>query len=287
MRLSLKATALVVVLLLASGCAGKNDGKAEPSASLDPNSLPEGVTNVLEGTVQGIDFYPVDNATVRINGLEDNTTSDEAGYYRFESLPPRDYIITVTKEGYRPKSQRAILEDDKIFQLDFIMEEVPLEQPYHRMQEFNGLIFCQLAYQTTPDNTQRPQCAPPGDPLNRQDHLFDVMPGGAQVVVEVVWTQTTAASKMLTITVESLGDNAIQFAFDKGESPLRTVVSQSLLRQNMPEGGKLRVLMEAAPSITGDEAATDVGLALQQGFKVYFTVFYIEPGPTSYSALPK
>lgn len=287
MRHPVKVFLLASVVLLASGCAGKGNDKAQPEASVDPNSLPEGVTNILEGTVQGIDFYPIGNATLRINGLEDNTTSDEAGYYRFESLPPRDYIITATKESYRPKSQRAILEDDKIFQLDFILEEVPLEQPYNRTVEFNGLISCQAAYQTTPDNTQRPQCTTPVDPLNRQDHLFDVMPGAAQVVVEVTWAQGSAAAKELTITVESLGDNAIQFAFDNGESPLRTVVSQSLIRQNMRDGGKLRVLMEAAPSLTGDEAATDAGLAFQQSFKIYFTVFYVEPGPTSFSALPK
>ncbi|HLE47939.1 MAG TPA: carboxypeptidase-like regulatory domain-containing protein, partial [Candidatus Thermoplasmatota archaeon] len=226
--------------------------------------------------------------TLRINGMEYNTTTDDAGYFRFESLEPRDYIITAQKEGYRPKSQRAIIEDDKIFQLDFILEEVPRDLPYNTTVPFNGRISCQFAYQTTPDNTQRPKCIPADvDPTNDPDQLFDVLPGAAQVLVEVVWTQGSAAAHELTVTVESLGDNGVQFAYESGESTLRTVVSQSLIKQNMRDGGKLRVLVEAAPSLTGDEAATDAGLAFQQPFTIYFTTFYIEPGPVNYSAAPK
>lgn len=281
----LLAFALVSVLLLA-GCAGGGKSANASPTPTDPNVLPPGVHNVLEGTVQTTDLIPLEGARVLLNGREDNRTTDPAGYYRFENLEPGDYIVTSSLEGYRPKQQRAIIEEQKIFQLDFMLEEIPSTQPYHTLQEFRGKIACQVAYQTTPENTQRPNCGAV-DPNNRQQKDFDIEPGAAQVQVELVWTQSTAGSRILTITAESLGDNGVQFAHDRGETGLKVVISQSLLRKNMPDGGKIRILVEAAPSITGDEAALDAGLAFQQDFTIYFTTFYIEPGPPSFSAIPK
>jgi hypothetical protein len=267
-----------------AGCAAKPP--AEEPYEYGPDELPPGVTNILEGIVKGPELFPLEGALVKLNGFEENRTTDEGGYYRFESLPPRDYTITASKEGYRPKAQRAILEDDKIFQLDFVLEEVPLERPYDRTQDFRGLISCQAAYQTNPDTTQRPNCGS-NDPQNKQFKDFDFGPGAAQIQIELLWEPASSAAKILTITVESLGDNAIQFAHDRGESPIKAVVSQSLVTRNLPDGGRIRVLAESAPSVTGDESALDVGLALQQPFVLYFTVFYIEPGPPNFSAIPK
>lgn len=277
---------VLVSALLVAGCAGSGKPASTSPTPTDPNALPPGVTNVLEGTVQTTDLSPLEGAKVALNGREDNRTTDAAGYYRFENLEPGDYIVTASFDAYRPKQQRAIIEDLKVFQLDFILEEIPSTQPYHTIQDFRGRVACQLAYQTTPENTQRPNCGAV-DPNNRQQKDFSIEPGAAQVQVELVWTPSTAASRVLTITAESLGENGIQFAHDRGESGLKVVISQSLLRKNMPDGGTIRVLVEAAPSITGDEAALDAGLAFQQDFTIYFTTFYIEPGPPSFSAAPK
>src|SRR5688500_2216632 len=114
------------MLLLASGCMGSKQVKAVPTET-DPNMLPAGVTNILEGTVTGPDLSPIVGANVSINDLRWSNVTDASGFYRFESLPPSDYIITATMEGYRLKQQRAIIEDDAIFQLDFQLEEIPLE----------------------------------------------------------------------------------------------------------------------------------------------------------------
>ena len=61
------------------------------------------------------------------------------------------------------------------------------------------------------------------------------------------------------------------------------MIGESNMKKYYPNGGQVRVTLMAGPSVTGDEAAIDVGVALQQRFEVDFTTFYWEPGPPGFS----
>jgi hypothetical protein len=278
----------IILLLLASGCMGGKSKQTADPTSTDPDSLPAGVSNILEGSVTAADQTPLAGVNMTINGLGWSNITNEAGYYRFESLPPKDYIITANKEGYRPKPQRAVIQDDAIFQLDFSLEEVPNEAPRHTTTPQTFLIACEIAHQTAPDNPQRQSCVSTLQlPDNKQTHDFDIERGAAQVQAEFFWDKQSEAAKMLYVTAEAPGESGVQFAYDKGETGMKVVISQSLMKKSYPDGGKVRITVNAAPGFLGDESAADWGLMLQQKIDCQFTVFYIEPGPPSFTAKPQ
>src|ERR1041385_7117187 len=161
---------LAITILLVAGCLGGAKPKASPApTTTDPNALPDGVDNVLEGAVYDNGQNPLPNATVKVVGTDFNATTTADGKYRFENLAPKDYLVTVAKEGYITKTQRAIIEDHKIFELNFVLLEKPNLAPYHDVNRFNGQISCHIAYSTTTEKMQHADCfnqAPASDPNN-------------------------------------------------------------------------------------------------------------------------
>lgn len=287
----MRSLALVAVVLLFAGCMGSATPKATETVApttTDPYALPEGVDNILRGRVSGPDQAPLVGASVEIISLQINQTADEQGAYEFQNLEPHDYLVVASHEGYRTKTQRAIVEDGRIFELNFELEEKPLAAPYNETQTFRGVISCEFAYATNPENVETVSCGG-NDPNNAQSKALHVGPGAAQIQIEAYWQRATEASKNLAMTIESVGfgHQDIQFGRQHGETGLKMTISQSLAQKYYANGGDVLVTMNAAPSVTGDESAIDVGFAVQQSFEVYFTVFYIEPGPATFRFVPE
>lgn len=273
---------LLILVLLVAGCAGQAGPKASTGPS-DPNVLPPGVENVLEGTIRGVDLLPIPEVNVTVTGLSDFQSTDDAGYYRFENLVPRDYVVTAQKEGFRPKSQRALIEDGAIHELNFTLEELPIEKPRNTTLDAAGFIACQLSHQSAPDNRQRTGCGE-GLPNNKQVHDFTVDAGAAQLQIELFWTKRSDAARNLNMVAESLGTSAVTYADETGATGLKVPVAQSLLEKTIPAGGKVRVTVQAAPGLLDDADGADVGVAFQQDYAVFFTIFYVTPGPTNFTA---
>jgi hypothetical protein len=282
------STFLIVVLLgiAFSGCADKGKPVATTEAADDPNVLAEGVTNVLQGTVLSADETPLEGVMVELISLQLNVTTDPTGVYRFESLEPRDYLVVAQKDGYKTKTQRAIIEDGKIFELNFKLEEKPTTAPYSELQTWTGMLSCQAAYSSSPEVTTRQNCGEALEGVNDDWEEFTFGPGGAQVVVEAVWTSTQDASDSLAVTVESVGFGHQDLVFGQvsGESPLKLPISQTMMSKYYPQGGTIRVSVAAATGALGQPDTLDAGFAIQQEFDVYVTIFYIEPGSPNYTA---
>lgn len=278
---------LVLGSLLLAGCAG-SDGEAQDGTK-DPGANEE-VTNAIEGTVLGDDQLPLEMAKVEILSLNVSIQTNSEGSYRFTNLAPRDYLVVASKDGYRTLTQRAIVKDQSIHQLDFVLDAKPLLEPSRETLDHVGLILCKAVYGTDPEAMEHHDCGEAGEPANNDpDHEFQIGPNAAQILVEAFWEPTTEGSKHLTLTVESVGfgHQDLVFSSISGPSGIRVTIPQSIVEKYYPEGGALRTIMAAGPSITGDEAGADAGIALNQGFTFYVTVFYIEPGPPGFSAGPE
>ncbi|MBI2078951.1 MAG: carboxypeptidase regulatory-like domain-containing protein [Euryarchaeota archaeon] len=281
------ATALVAFALLLAGCAGGKPAQTDPVPTEDGEGLPEGVLNVLLGTVVGPDQAPVMNATVEISSLGMVTNTTEAGEYEFVNLEPRDYYVSVSKEGFVTRSARAIVEDGRVFELNFQLEEKSLEVPYNTTLPFSGFISCQFAYATNPENVQYQDCGGALDANNQVVKEYVVGPNSAQVIIEAEWVPKQDLAERLTMVVESVGfgHQDIVFGQVSSTSPVRMPIDPLVMRKYYPTGGKIRVTFSAAPSLDGDYL--DVGLAFQQDYKLYATVFYVDPGPPGFSYVKK
>ena len=84
------------------------------------------------GSIRGVVTDPqgavVPGATVTLTNKETGqaftTTSDEAGIYNFNALPPSHYAMTVEKDGFKKKNNHLALDDilESIAELRFYRE---------------------------------------------------------------------------------------------------------------------------------------------------------------------
>ncbi|HEX9816582.1 MAG TPA: carboxypeptidase-like regulatory domain-containing protein [Candidatus Thermoplasmatota archaeon] len=277
---------LIVVTFLVAGCADKPDATENDGTEPTDSALPPGITNVLEGTVQASDVGPLEGVFIRLDGSNQTRNTTAAGYFRFENLEPRDYIVIASFDGYRPKTLRAVIEESKVFQLDFVLEAIPVAKPYHETTILRGLIECQVHYQTNEDSPNRPSCGTGVDPNARPTLLFNIGPAAAQVMIEMTWVPRTQLANHLTLTAhETKGQT--ELASVHSANVLRVAVSENVIRKFYQGGGELVTRVEPGPSVTGDEAAADVGLTFQQDYEIHLTVFYHEIGPPTFTAIPE
>ena len=84
----MRAQLLVLALLLA-GCSEPTETPDEPfDASLDDELEATAETGVIRGVVVDAAIVPVAGVTVTIDGLDQETTSNEAGAFGFDGLEP-------------------------------------------------------------------------------------------------------------------------------------------------------------------------------------------------------
>ncbi|HYD16419.1 MAG TPA: TonB-dependent receptor [Candidatus Nanoarchaeia archaeon] len=87
----------------------------------------------LQGTIKDPQGLVVSKATVEVSGPAligtKKSETDASGYYRFANLPPGEYIVTVTAQGFRTHKQSGLrLEVGKLPTLDLKMEVGGIEQ---------------------------------------------------------------------------------------------------------------------------------------------------------------
>jgi hypothetical protein len=283
----MRALALIAAAaVLFAGCAAKPSQPAQGPSETSDAALPPGVTSLLEGYTKSIELGPLEGVFLKLDKSNETRTTDEAGYFRFENLAPGDYIVIATKDGFRSKTLRAVVEEERAFQLDFTLEPLPTIQPYYETTPLRGLIECQVHYQASEENPNRPSCGTGADPNAKPTLIFNIGPGAAQFLLEMIWTPRTQLASHLTLSAfETQGST--ELAYTHSASTLRVTVSENVVRKFYAQGGEVRTLVQAGPSVTGDEAAADVGLSFQQDYEIHFTVFYHAIGPPTFSALPE
>lgn len=279
---------LLALAIVLAGCAGDDGGSSGatdgPGASGDNETQ---IRNGIEGIVQSEDLLPLERAKVEIISLNLTVFTNSEGQYRFANLEPRDYLVVAEKEGFRTLTQRAIVQDETIHELNFQLEARSTETPYSETLPADGLVSCKFVYGLDPESMQHHDCGS-FDPNNQDTHEFEVQRNAAQIVVEANWEPTQDGAKHMMLTVESVGFGHQDLIFGSITGPpgVKISVAQTITEKYYPEGGVIRTKMDAGPSITGDEAGLDGGVVLQQNFEVFVTVFYVEPGPPTFSALP-
>lgn len=269
---------LAVLLLVApalAGCASDSEAPALTTLAM----------GTLEGTVVDASLAPLPGAVVSVDGANATTTADATGLFRLV-VPPGEYLVLATAAGHRGGALRAAPGPGETAKLQFMLAALPTLSPDVQVQEGHGLLSCGGAF-FVGEQEEHLACGSQ-DPNQRTSVEFTAgsLHGLEGAVVEVVWEPTTQAATMLGISVWSTSGEGEEFlAYGEMASPAALTIPGRVLAENVSPGRPLRVEVTPTGSLTDEEANLDAGLALQQPFAVYVSMFYHQPPPAGYSVL--
>ncbi len=282
MRASVVCLLLLLPALLA-GCSSSDKPETSDTPADDGNTSPASL-EVLGGWVFDPALAPVVGAEVSIPALNQSTKANDQGHYGFKSLPyDQVLVIVVQATGFESTSKAVTLTQDTILQLNFTLAPVSEKVAYNERLSFNGLISCDgvVKVQNNPNNIE---CRISGG-VDERVWEFTVKPDVAGIVVEIFWDAGTPAAEHLNLTVETVGFGNFDeiLSGNEGGSILRAQVNRFQSERFYTQGGIVRVTVDVGRNTADDETGSGAGVAIQQDFEAFATVFYVDGPPPGYS----
>ncbi len=288
-----RMAAFLVVLVFAAGCtaASPNAAPPTPTASVAPPATFTDDTAGVQGTVLDDGLHPIGGAEVSLAQVSHTVLSDRDGTFSFSNVPPGTVTVTVTKPSYEPAVKTVSAPAGEITQLQFVLQSVAGEEPWHETVEVAGYVCFQVWALTMLSFSFL--C--PGE--GRVFIPFDAHGNLSTIIAEMVWQKTSGVtSDEFQLAIWQGGSRSgvldCEFCYGSkiGPSPLE-------LRIDEGEG-------EAFVGVNGDGASAPVTLdnyvstrasnntpgginvAFQQRVTIYDSMFYFEAAPSGFSALP-
>lgn len=287
---------LAVLAIVTAGCGGPGD-----SSSLSPEERVRESTGI-RGTVTDDAFVPVEDAVVTLRTDKRQVRTGADGAYEFLGLEPGNHLVSVAKFGFAPGTFHVQVWATAVAELDIPLKPVPTGEPYYNVFPFGGFITCEAAVGSVPQDTVYTDCGVEAEDLQedlrRQDVEFEY--GAYRVLAELDWEPVTPAAKRLTFAIgdgrETAGSDPFHVV-QQGPGARVFLVRGTLNLVFGDDGGIADVTVQAAPAIdehgccqtafdTAQHPPVSAGLAFQQGFDVYSTVFYFSHGAPGFSAIP-
>lgn len=306
------ATALLCLAL--AGCSDGGSGGPDADFS-DLDVDVSDTTGAIRGLVVDESIRPVEGAAVRLTGLaERSTESDALGRFVFSGLVPGTYFLTVASPIHKEVQSSAevvagVVEPPLVrVQLERLFQQ----DPYSIQVVHDGFFECSQAgaglysssnciYDPYRWALGPPSPLQPVDNVTQQEREWhsDVNAGWQQLVFEMTWEPTSqgtsTAMGMVVSTFKPERDGGHWFAEFEGAAPLRGQLdvgddhgsASGLEPSRVPEEGMPS--MSYFVSVRPPADATCVvlcappGLAVNQQFTVYLTMFHFGVPPADWS----
>lgn len=265
---------LTALALLLAGCSGSNG--SDNGADSGPSA---GDVPMLHGYVVDLAIRPLEGVSVKVLDSNVSVLSDAGGYYGFDGLPTEQFLVLVaTKPGYIPQSKQVTLVPDVPVRLNFTLEVEPVTTPSWYVLPYEGMVGCQVAT-VGPTGNNTFDCNNGLEQRTRWD--FAVEPDLAGAVIEIYWEPRTEAGKSMSMHLETLelGQLNVVLGHVIGESPLRITVPPSAAQKYYPQGGLMRLTVQAASDAEQNEAGIGESIVFQQGFEAFASQFYVAVPP--------
>lgn len=289
------ACLLAVLALFLAGCGGPGDSQA---LSAEERVLQ---TTGVRGIVTDDVFVPIEDALVTLRTDDRQVRTGPDGAYEFLGLEAGEHVLSVTKYGFEPRHFRVQVWATAIAELDMPLEPVPTGEPYHKIFPFAGFITCQAAVGTAPQDTVWVECG--GDLAVQEDQREQSVAfeyGTFRVLSELAWEPIHPAAKRLTFAMADGREGAQSepvHVVQQGPGARVFMVRGTLERMFPEEIGVVAVTVQASPSIDehsccqvafalAQHPPISFGLAFQQEFEVFSTVFHFSHGAPGFTALP-
>lgn len=322
MRVRFLLAIFVMTGLAVSGClGGDGDASADPASDPTGPAAFDEETGGIEGVVTDEEAKPVAGAQVGVLGLALETVTDADGRFVFDNVAPGRQSVVVQKLGYESASRAVEVVAGQSVSLQFTIAQIVVHEAYHLSIPKTGYFECTWRYSAVLVGASGP-CGytnvngTTGNPLDQyvftnseRKWNYGADPGAMSVLNEMVWTAGSAATGDNLRIFFSYADRSSQHTFCQadGFSPLvmkweREEVDEDSdweceigSEGNQPsdepdtidleEGMKLQTFVSVGVARVAD-TSTGQGFAYDQRFEIWFSMFYWEPAPADFSALP-
>lgn len=282
-------TILPVLLLttaLLAGCASETETDGE----VDPIQEQLAEMPQLHGWVFDPTIAPIAGVEIEANSgnVSLTATTDADGFYGFPELPLGKSVVLIARlTDYVPQSKQTSLPGDPLqkVQLNFTLQPEPVITPYHdTLGPFQGFIQCQYTVENSEQNTNN-EC---GTGNSDNQWSIAVGPDFAGGVIEIEWTENTAASHNLRATVEcatpgQCGDRIEPFVESLGPSRLRLEIGNAYANKFFSDGGIMMLTVTVDPNNDAAESSVGSAVAVSQEFEAIASMFYHAPPPQAFS----
>jgi hypothetical protein len=258
---------LVLAFLLATGLAGCSDGgggdglsAAERAArEVDVHATQD--TGVIRGVVVDSAIAPIANVTVRIATVNKTTTSNADGAFGFEALPPGEYFLDASRDGYTSVQGHATVvagqQDPDVVKL--LLQVVPRADPY--VVPIQAQLFMDSSTAVMGSSLTLGGFTGQGS----YGLAADIGPNATVVQVEYRWEPTLPTGDHINSYGGTYaGDDRVHYQSVTGGSPL-------VARFNATDGkaiaDRLSLVIRADPTVPASVFAN-------QGVQAYAHIFY-------------
>lgn len=319
---SLFAFAFITSLLLA-GCAEPTKPSAE-ICDMDCASSAAPQTGALGGTVTDLEARPLGEIMVTLHGAGSpaSTSTDGLGLFGFTGLAPGEYQVEFTHADYGTTTVTHQVQSAKTTDASIALDLLPNRRPRAETFFLEGHYDCGIeAVILTGDclviwkNATGQE-----DPATTESNTFEfnITERWTNVFIEATWTAGTDQMDGLHVYLAPANESREASAHhtkyavaEGGDSPLTILLQAGIpheladvwpgsdVKAQVPAvGGEVLGLVyprgkmsneagQVCDPNTPDRCFLGVGVALDLEIFAYVTVFYNQPMPEGFSAMPK
>lgn len=256
-------------------------------------------TGVIRGVVLDETITPIAGATVKLQGLDAETTTDADGAFGFQGLPEGVYFLDVDAIGYGAAQSQAdvVAGVNRPDVIKVLLVKDESELPFVEQFVFTGFIQCSgstPAYRVAVCGAVNAVAEiagqePPLDDVFLAGFAIGLDPDFIQA--EMVWESTQALGDRMQLTVEVDPTDGNDIGTGSGVSPVTVSANkEAIVAAGMDVSGYMqqRVFNMEHPATTppvpvcgvpnpvhgGDMCVKGIGLTFDQRFEVFTHNFY-------------
>lgn len=307
--MAVRSFAGLLVLALLAGCTSGTQTTEDQVPFDGLEGQASATTGVLRGVVVDDRIVPIVGAVVDLRGASEapNQTTDDQGRFLFSDLPAGTYFLHVSSPLHKgiqssadvvageaePRAVRIQME--RLFTQDPFVVQITREGYFQCSQAGAGLYASSNCVYDPYRWAFGPGDSPtqPVDNVTTQTREWhsDIGPGWQTLIFEMQWTPTsqgTSANMGIVVsTQKSTRDGAHHFAQFEGGTPIRGQIDVGVEHESAANVEPTMIPPEGMTNMSYfvgvREDGFTPGIAYQQQFELYLTMFYYGKPPEGWS----
>lgn len=300
---------MALVVLLA-GCVDSAQSKTSTTDQPSSTVSLEVQGGVEAGSIRGVVLddsqLPVAGVAVQL-GNDTTVKTDQGGAFEFKNVPVGTHVLSFLKIGFKSVQRKVDVTAGEVTELKITLETIPIDASYYETKKQTGIVFCGVATRQPGQNQSSARgnicvlAAQLGqEGLDRsQIRWFFKFFNSSGYWSETTWQPSTALTKGMDLFWTLLMDDGLRTpSFYGGGSPTSPMrarvpiksVYDTLANNPTQSCTKNDCMLLSYHYVRGEtlgpSAPADAGVAYNQRYDTWVTVFYNGPLPEEFTIFP-